>query len=191
MNKRVIIGIIIVIILIICVFAWQKLYNKSNEDTPKQQTEELSDLDKFYNNDITKEYKDIRELSESYSKQDAQKDNCFVIGAMVHNDYLYSEFMENYKNGNNAFIRIAQNTDEGDLIIYDVMYDNKENSISLVTDYTRDKFSSKEDRIIELRDYEGIAEYKYKEQLYWVAYNGELNDETFTTNNVFILTTIN
>lgn len=191
MNKRVIIGIIIVIILIICVFTWQKLYNKSNEDTPKQQTEEVSDLDKFYNNDITKEYKDIRELSESYSKQDAQKDNCFVIGAMVHNDYLYSEFMENYKNGNSAFIRIAQNTAEGDLIIYDIMYDNGKNRISLVTDSTRDKFSSEEDRIIQLREYESIAEYKYNNHLYWVVYNGELNDEALKTDNVFILTTIN
>lgn len=66
----------------------------------------ISNLNDFYNTELTKN-RDIRNLSEEYISFDAQKDNCFVIGAMVHNDNLYSEFMENYKNKRTAFIRVA------------------------------------------------------------------------------------
>lgn len=152
---------------------------------------ETVELNKIYSNIISKDYEDIRKLEESYSSEEAQKDNCFVIGAMVHNDYLYSEFMNNYKNGESAFIRIAQNTVEGDLILYDIMYDTESKKLSLITDYTRDKFSSEEDRIIQLRNYDSISEYNYNGRLYWVLYNGELNDDTFETESVFIVTTIN
>ena len=152
---------------------------------------ELSDLDKFYNNYLTKNYTDIRELSGSYNTQDAQKDNCFVIGAMVHNDNLYNEFMSKYRNNESAFIRVAQNTTEGDTILYDIMYDSESQGLTLVTDLTRDEFSSEEDRTIKLAKYEKIANYEHKEHLYWVLYNGELNDETFGTDSVFIITLIN
>ncbi|MEG1140982.1 MAG: DUF4362 domain-containing protein [Clostridia bacterium] len=137
------------------------------------------------------DYVDIRSLSMQYSIFDAQKDNCFVIGAMVHNDYLYTEFMDNYKNKKDAFIRIAKNTIEGDLILYDIMYNESLNQLLLVTDLTRDKFSSIDDRKISFKEYENIDTYKYKEKLYWVIYNGTLNDETFNKDNVFVLAVIN
>lgn len=152
---------------------------------------EFSDLDRFYSSYITRDYKDIRELDEDYNKEQAGVDNCFVIGAMVHNENLYSDFMENYKNKNDAFIRVAQNTVEGDLILDDIMYDKNKDKIYIVTDSTRDKFSTENDRIIQLREYEAITEYEYKDHLYWVAYNGELNDTTFESENIFVITTIN
>ena len=74
-------------------------------------SEEIKTLDDFYNTELTKE-KDIRNLGELYNSFDAQKDNCFVIGAMVHNDYLYYEFMNNFKNDKSSFVRVAQNTVE-------------------------------------------------------------------------------
>jgi len=150
---------------------------------------ELSKLDKFYSNQITKNYKDIRELDKNYNIQEAQKDNCFVIGAMVHNDYLYNDFMKSYNNNDNAFIRIAQTTVEGDVILTDIMYDNNESKLISVLDSTRDRYSSEEDRKIELREYESISEYEYKNHLYLVLYNGKLNDDTFE--NAFVVTKIN
>lgn len=58
----------------------------------------------FYDRDFTEKYEDIRKLDENYSSFNAQNDNCFVIGAMVHNDYLYNDFMNNYINTKSAIL---------------------------------------------------------------------------------------
>lgn len=150
----------------------------------------IKTVDDFYNTTLTQN-KDIRNLSSEYSSFDAQKDNFFVIGAMAHNDYLYNEFMENYKNKKSAFIRVAQNTAEGDLILYDILYSEKTDNLYLVKDNTRDEFATKADRKIELKEFKNIAEYKYENHLYWVLYNGNISDENFNTDNVFVITTIN
>ena len=78
--------------------------------------------------------------------------------------------MENYKNKKTAFIRVAQNTVEGDLILIDILYYEKSDKLYIVTDNTRDKFSAETDRIIELK---------------------EFTEENFKTDNVFVITTIN
>ena len=150
----------------------------------------IKTLDDFYNTTLTKN-KDIRDLSIGYNSFDAQKDNCFVIGAMLHNDYLYNEFMENCKNNKSAFIRVAQNTTEGDLILYDILYNEKTNKLYLVKDNTRDNFAIDGDRKIELKEFKNIAEYKHQNHLYWVLYNEDITDKNFNTDNVFIIATIN
>ncbi len=155
-----------------------------------ENNKEIKTLDDFYNTSLTKD-KDIRNLSELYSSFDAQKDNCFVVGAMVHNDYLYSEFMSKFRNKESAFIRVGENTTEGDLVLNDILYNSETKQLLLVTDNTRDKFSSESERTIKLREFENISEYEYKDRLYWIIYNGELNEETFTSENVFVLTVIN
>lgn len=155
----------------------------------------IKNLDDFYNTKLTKE-NDIRNLGTDYTSFDAQKDNCFVIGAMVHNDYLYNEFMEDYNNKKTSFIRVAQNTVEGDLILNDILYYEKTDKIYLVTDNTRDRFSANEDRTIEFREYEHTGKWEYFGNLYWVAYNGELEEnpsEEYTINpeQIYIITLIN
>lgn len=156
----------------------------------KENNSSISNLNDFYNTELTKN-RDIRNLSKKYTSFDAQKDNCFVIGAMVHNDNLYSEFMENYKNKKTAFIRVAQNTVEGDLILTDILYYEKSDKLYIVTDNTRDKFSAETDRIIELKEFNYISEYKNNNHLYWVLYNEDITEENFKTDNVFVITTIN
>ena len=156
----------------------------------KENSSNISNLNDFYNTELTKN-RDIRNLSKEYTSFDAQKDNCFVIGAMVHNDNLYSEFMENYKNKKTAFIRVAQNTVEGDLILTDILYYEKSDKLYIVTDNTRDKFSAETDRIIELKEFNYISEYKNNNHLYWVLYNEDITEENFKTYNVFVITTIN
>ncbi len=156
----------------------------------KENNSSISNLNDFYNTELTKN-RDIRNLSKEYTSFDAQKDNCFVIGAMVHNDNLYSEFMENYKNKKTAFIRVAQNTVEGDLILTDILYYEKSDKLYIVTDNTRDKFSAETDRIIELKEFNYTSEYKNNNHLYWVLYNEDITEENFKTDNVFVITTIN
>lgn len=156
----------------------------------KENNSSISNLNDFYNTELTKN-RDIRNLSKEYTSFDAQKDNCFVIGAMVHNDNLYSKFMENYKNKKTAFIRVAQNTVEGDLILTDILYYEKSDKLYIVTDNTRDKFSAETDRIIELKEFNYISEYKNNNHLYWVLYNEDITEENFKTDNVFVITTIN
>lgn len=156
----------------------------------KENNSSISNLNDFYNTELKKN-RDIRNLSKEYTSFDAQKDNCFVIGAMVHNDNLYSEFMENYKNKKTAFIRVAQNTVEGDLILTDILYYEKSDKLYIVTDNTRDKFSAETDRIIELKEFNYISEYKNNNHLYWVLYNEDITEENFKTDNVFVITTIN
>lgn len=156
----------------------------------KEQKDNISNIENFYNTELTKD-RDIRTLSKEYTSFDAQKDNCFVIGAMVHNDNLYSEFMESYKNKKTAFIRVAQNTVEGDLTLTDILYYEKSDKLYIVTDNTRDKFSAETDRIIELKEFNYISEYKNNNHLYWVLYNEDITEENFKTDNVFVITTIN
>ncbi len=156
----------------------------------KENKSNIHNLNDFYNTELTQN-RDIRNLSKEYTTFDAQKDNCFVIGAMVHNDNLYSEFMQDYQNKKTAFIRVAQNTVEGDLILTDILYYEKSNKLYLVTDNTRDKFSAETDRIIELKEFSYISEYKNNNHLYWVLYNEDITEENFKTDNVFVITIIN
>lgn len=169
---------------------WGYSYAPPVIDDNSQENKEIESIDDFYNISLTKD-NDIRNLGELYNSFDAQKDNCFVIGAMVHNDYLYYEFMQSYKKDKSSFIRVAQNTIEGDLVLCDILYYEPTKKLYLVTDNTRDEFSASEDRKIELKQFDNISEYTYKDHLYWILYNGEINDENFNSDNVFIITIIN
>lgn len=147
------------------------------------------------NTELTKN-RDIRDLKKEYSIFDAQKDNCFVIGAMVHNENLYSEFMDKYNKKEDAFIRVAQSTTEGDVFIIDVLFEAKNDKIHLVKDDTRDKFAAQEDRTIKYKTYEKTGVWNYNGSQYWVTYNGELPDGAnadyaINSDDLFIIATIN
>jgi hypothetical protein len=178
--------------------------NKKSENNTDNSNTDISsnvsiidDIDDVYNNEITKEYTDIRKLSKDYTVEQAQQDNCFVItGAMVYNDNLYSEFMTNFNENKSSFIRVVQTTVEGDLFIIDLLYDTNSNKIYIVKDDTRDEFSAQEDRTIKYKTYEKTGVWNYQNSEYWVAYNGELPDGTNAEYNInfeelFIIATIN
>ncbi|MBQ8379947.1 MAG: DUF4362 domain-containing protein [Clostridia bacterium] len=149
-------------------------------------------INEFYTEEITKEYKKITELGKEYTLENAKQDKCFVIiHARVYNENLYEEFMQKYEKNEFAFIRTANATVEGDIIIYDIKYDNSTNKITVIEDFTRDEYMNEKDKVIDIKEYEKIGKYQYGENLYWVAYNGEINDEIFNTQNVKILAVIN
>ncbi len=85
-------------------------------------------LDDLYHTVLT-ENDDIRNLSNEYHFSNAIKDQCLAIDSTVHNIYRYNEFMKHYQNHQNAFIRVAQTTDEGDLILNDLLYDASSDTI--------------------------------------------------------------
>jgi len=166
------------------------------EESYRVEYEAILSIDDVYNHSATKKYEDIRSLDENYSKEQAQKDNCFVIGAMVHNDNLYTEFMDKYKKQENAFIRVAQSTVEGDVYLIDLLYEAKNNKIHFVKDNSRDEFSSQEDRIIQYKTYEKTGVWNYQNREYWVVYNGNLPEGstaeyTIDPDRLFIIATIN
>lgn len=165
------------------------------ESAEPEETAEISALDAFYAHPVLGDYADIRTLDADYNTEQAQLDGCFVIGAMVHNDYLYSEFMEHYQNQEDAFIRVAQSTIEGDLILTDILYDSSSDRVLLVHDSTRDAFSAAADRVITLRTYAGTAEYDLDGSLYWIAFNGEITDlnlkEEYSLDQAFVIAYIN
>ena len=166
------------------------------EEKYRIEFEGIASINDVYIHSITDDYKDIRTLPENYSKEQAQKDNCFIIGAMVHNDNLYSEFMNKYNKKENAFIRVVQSTVEGDIFIIDIVYEAINNKIHIVKDNTRDEFSAQEDRTIKYKTYEKTGVWNYQNSQYWVAYNGQLPDGTkaqysINSDDLFIIATIN
>lgn len=166
------------------------------EDSYRVEYKGIENINDFYTHSITNKYPDLRTLPENYTKEQAQKDNCFIIGAMVHNDNLYSEFMDKYNKKENAFIRVIQSTVEGDIFIMDVLYEARNNKIHLIKDDTRDKFSAQKDRTIKYKTYEKIGVWNYQNSQYWVAYNGELPAKDIAQNfindkDLFIITMIN
>lgn len=207
MKRKIKIAICILAIILLLVgiidgiVAEQNRKNEKNTDNSntdiKQNISSIDDIADVYNSEITKEYTDIRKLSENYTVEQAQQDNCFVIGgAKVYNDNLYSEFMTNFNEKKSSFIRVVQTTVEGNLYIIDLLYDTSNNKIHLVKDDTRDGFSAQEDRTIKYKTYEKTGVWNYQNSEYWIVYNGEFPDETNAEYNInsdelFIIATIN
>lgn len=151
----------------------------------------INNIDDFYKTTLT-QYNDIRDLSKNYTISDARKDNCYVTGSPI-NDKLFSGFTSKYNKKRDAFVRVVQTTTEGDIIITDVLYDSKNDKIHIVTDNTRDKYSSKEDRTIKYQSYEKISVWFHNSARYWVAYNGTLPEENINetdNENFFIITSL-
>lgn len=135
-------------------------------------------------------FQDIRNLSPNYGIEQAKADDVIIL---TDNNRVFEYF--NYiiplwrdKKFKSSFVRFAQNTVEWDLVIYDIFYDTTSSKIYFITDFTRDKFSSQEDRIIDIKEFEHIWTYEHNWISYWVLYNWELNDETFQSENTYVLT---
>ncbi len=94
------------------------------------------------------EYKTkIEDLPKDYNIIEAIKDNCVVS---IHNKKLYNKdeldrFIENVNNNRADFMRCISFTTEGDILITDVNFEGS-NSFRVTFDWTRDEWSSSEDR---------------------------------------------
>ena len=140
------------------------------------------DLDKIYSSKAASGYTDIRDLREDYDMDynygEAQKDGCLVVGAMVHNEDTLTSFIADYTNKETAFIRIVQRNAKSEVYIIDLFYDSNADVIYCITDKTRDSsIQDEEQKKIKLEKFEHMAEYAvYKNNEYWVLYNGDSLD---------------
>lgn len=171
--------------------SWFMKYDLPIDSNVDYSQDTITNLDDFYNLKLTKE-KNIKNLTKNYSIDDAIKDGCFVIDhAKVYNDNLYTLFMDNYNHKKTSFMRIVTPTIEGDPILYDVVYFEKNNKLYLVIDNTRDNFTTKENQTITMHEYNQIGNYQSEGNEYLVLYNEEITEESFNKNQAFILAKIN
>ena len=82
-------------------------------------------------------YTPIEELPENYTAEEAVKDNCYVEESINHlNEELAKEFLYNYNNAKDAFIRIVRISEDKESII-DVYYSANENKFLVCADNSR------------------------------------------------------
>lgn len=140
--------------------------DQSNSEQPIKR---MKNLDEFYQTELTKN-KDIRNLSSEYRLLDAVKDSCLAIDSTVHNIHLYDEFMENVRNHNSAFIRIADTTANGNLFLQDLLYDADSETFYLVEDHTRDYDAPKEHRQITMNHFNHLEENTVGKERFLIVY---------------------
>ena len=106
-------------------------------------------------NQIDTKNASLEELPQSYTIEQAIKDGCFTVTYYsVCNKENLDDFIEktsvNNTNREADSIRIAASTVEGDLILYDLIFDGEK--YTLKSDYTRDKYMAEDDRKVVIND---------------------------------------
>ena len=142
-----------------------------------------------------RDYYEVLGISKDASEQEikkaqeeitqAEKDNCLILTNKIINKKEYEDFLNEYNNHKNSFIRIIETTIEGDLLIYDLLYYN--DFLYLVTDYSRDKYATETDKELSLEKYKYLSNYKYKNKTYLVLNNEEINENNFKNGTVFTI----
>lgn len=119
--------------------------------------EQKNIFDNFYNDQLTKGYINIEELGQDYSLEQATKDKAVVVSdTTIANPDLLDDFIVSINTNKSAFLRLVETTIEGNLIITDIKYDK--GKVLIITDNTRDEFSSEKDRKITIEEYKHIEE---------------------------------
>lgn len=106
-------------------------------------------------NQIDTKNASLEELPQNYTIEQAIKDGCFTVTYYaVYNKENLDDFIEktsvNNTNREADSIRIAASTVEGDLILYDLIFDGEK--YTLKSDYTRDKYMAEDDRKVVIND---------------------------------------
>ena len=106
-------------------------------------------------NQIDTKNASLEELPQNYTIEQAIKDGCFTVTYYsVCNKENLDDFIEktsvNNTNREADSIRIAASTVEGDLILYDLIFDGEK--YILKSDYTRDKYMAEDDRKVVIND---------------------------------------
>lgn len=167
MNKKVNIGIIVLVIIAIIIilgvifFLIDKNRVEDNIQEIFPKIEEKKTLDTSKNSNM----KRLEDLPQKYDLEQAVTDGCVVITYQkIYNKDILDKFIENTGiNSQNRIddkIRIVEYTIEGDAIISDIEYKIKDETYLLSgkpvnkttyiirTDNTRDEFAEQEDRVI-------------------------------------------
>lgn len=210
MSKKKIMIIVGILICFVCLGAFlfkmtsnTGVWNQVKPDMASRLEENVNEIKETKNasstNFMKNKYVELEELPKDYNIEKAIEDGCFVdVHGKKYHMELYEEFMKHYQKKESAFLRFVAVTVEGDLIIYDIVYDNQNDKVIIKADATRDKFSSIEDQIISQKEYEKVGTYQEnyegEDYVFWVAYSGELGEitvENYSDKHVFFITRIN
>lgn len=146
-SIRIVIGILITMIIAgVVVFIIN--YYKTNIKEPTGIVKQDKNSENEINSNKETEYKiNIEELPQNYSFINAIQDNCVISihGKKLYNKDKLDSFLKNVKDNKSDSIRCISYTVEGDMLITDVNFEGN-NSFRTCCDWTRDKYSSEEDR---------------------------------------------
>lgn len=123
--------------------------------------------------------KKLTELPREYSVTDAINDGALVMCVLdFSNEQKYYDFLEKYRNKEDAFLRYVFTTEEGDICIIDTKYDSINDKVYVISDYSRDKYTQVGDRILKFYAFDNITEVDYTTYdspltAVLVAHNGE------------------
>lgn len=166
--KIVVLGIVFVLAIIII----RGIINNSRANNESNEKIVVNSVENFYKA-LNSETMSVMDLPKDYTVYDAIDDGCFRVFNKTYNEQAYKEFMEAYNNKEKAFIRVAQTTDEGDLVLFDVAYFPDNKKVYIVKDDTRDKLAVEQDRTYSLKEFDRVGKYRKGDNTYFVAYNGE------------------
>lgn len=87
----------------------------------------------------TDKYPDITSLSEKYSFEQAQKDNCYISASdgQIYNEDILNAFLNAINNNEDYFIRMIKYTSNNQTIITDVYYSSEEKLFYVCRDTSR------------------------------------------------------
>lgn len=169
----IILGIIIMMIVPIVLENKKTVEEPQNEiKTITYNEEEKKIISDFYTEGFLSKYKSILDLSNE--PKSVFYDNYRLVDEENSiNDSDFIEFLNNYKNKKNAYLRMIMYTIEGDPIVYDIIYNSKKGTVKILTDFSRDKFAIHDEDTLTVTTYKKVEEKDSK----LIAYNNVTKNE--------------
>lgn len=172
-KTQIIIGVLAVVLILCAIFyvvKYKEINNTEENENSSVQPKVVSYKTK------------IEELPQDYSIEDAIKDNCVISvhGSKVYNEDVLENFLNNVNNNIADSIRSINFTIEGDMLITEINF--KENNIfDTCLDWTRDKFSSEEDRTYKYQQFSTLVtdEIDGTKEIYLKNSDTENNNELY------------
>lgn len=157
---------------------WFQDYEKPKMVEVKEKAQDIKEAvinstEDFYKYLEDKKIKVEKEI-EKFDEKEARDKNYYLFkGKEEINREKLDEFMDKYGKNENAFLKVATSTKEGDFILYHIVYEKMNKKIYMVVDTTRDKHADEKTRRIELYKLDNIEIKEENSKKKLVAYEGK------------------
>lgn len=155
-----------------------KMKPEQKEVENKEENVKIESVEDLYNY-VKKEGKEFKKANEDFSKDEAKEQDFYVItneGENLNKEIL-DEFFEKYDDEKFASIRIAKETEEGKIYIFDLVFEPKTKKVYLVADKTRDDKLDKDETKIKLEAYDKAEKVKDEDKENLVVFEGTEYDK--------------
>ena len=134
------------------------------DDKDNTENMEIKNVEDFYNY-IKKEGQELKKANENFSAEDAKQQDFYVITNKDENlnKEKLEEFLNKYKENKMAVLRIAEETKEGRIYIFDILFEPKTKKVYVAADKSRDKELSEDETKLKLEVYDKIEKVKDEE----------------------------